>query len=88
MEITMENLIEKYGKEDAKFVIDGLEIMVQKLEDDGEACIDNFRVALKGDPSDEEEYENLVSEGCCGFYDDEIESPSGNTYMIGCNYGH
>ena len=88
MGITLHSLTEKYGKRDAKFVFDSLEIMVQKLEDDGENCIDNFRVALKGDPSDEDEYEKLVYEGCCGFYDDEIEAPSGNTYMIGCNFGH
>lgn len=86
MELTLDFLVERYGKEDALFIKEEIEKMVQKIEQTGEEEIFNYRVAMKDDPSEEEEYENLLSEGCSGFFDDEIESASGIIYKIGCNY--
>lgn len=87
MELTVDILIEKYGKDDALFIKEELERMIQSIEETGEECVFNCRVALKDDPIDEEEYEELLAEGGCSkFYDDEIESISGNVYKIGFNY--
>jgi hypothetical protein len=48
-------------------------------------CIDNYRVFSKNDT---DKYNEIQSQGCCGFYDSEITCGSGVTYLIGFNYGH
>lgn len=52
-------------------------------------CVDNNRIAIKGDDSSAAVYETQVMEGCCGSCDVEFgPSPSGLTYLYGFNYGH
>lgn len=36
----------------------------------------------------EDEYEDVRARGCCGSYDNEIITKSGNRYFYGFNYGH
>lgn len=54
----------------------------------GKDCIDNFRIAIKGDLRAEGYYQGVAENGCCGFYDEEISLNSGKIIMFGFNYGH
>jgi len=52
---------------------------------------DNFRVAVKGNKLEEDNYYKLSSEGCCGFEDVEVilkADDQNYTIMYGFNYGH
>ena len=52
-----------------------------------DGCIDNFRCCA-GD-SMSHLYREAHDGGCCGFYDTIVKnSATGNTFMIGFNYGH
>jgi hypothetical protein len=62
-------------------------------EDSGDfCCMDNYRVALKGDALQEKDYEKRIDQGCCGFYDEEIVVRKllffKRTFLVGFNYGH
>lgn len=85
MVITLEELVRRYNKEDGEFLYEMIQNMEYEIDD---PCIDNHRVALKDDEDELRQYEEIKSEGCCGFYDDEVEAPTGNVYLIGCNFGH
>ncbi len=52
-----------------------------------ESCVDNFRFAYKGDSKGMEVYNELIDQGCCGFFDQDI-IVNGQPAVIGCNYGH
>jgi hypothetical protein len=58
--------------------------MEQQIDD---PCVDNERFAFMDDKSAMDLYETFRSNGCCGFFDEEIEV-NGRRAMIGCNYGH
>jgi hypothetical protein len=50
---------------------------------------DNVRFARKGDTSEEALYREKKENGCCGFTDKTVTHPeTGETFLIGCNYGH
>lgn len=59
--------------------------MYSHLED--EHCVDNFRFAFKDDEKAVLKYNEAESEGCCGFFDQEV-LVGGRLAIIGCNYGH
>ena len=59
------------------------------IEDQELDCVDNERIALVGDMEQEAAYGETQAEGCCGFLDElYIDSETGMTFMVGCNYGH
>lgn len=63
-----------------------LEKMYYDIDD---PCIDNFRLAEVGNAKQCKEYEKQMKDGCCGFYDEAIQSPiTHKSYLYGCNYGH
>lgn len=56
---------------------------------EGESCVDNDRVALKGNTAQTRRYMRQKSAGCCGFCDVEAVCPiDGKTYLLGFNCGH
>jgi hypothetical protein len=50
--------------------------------------VDNIRWARKWDGGAAEAYEKARDGGCCGSYDTEVETESGDVWLLGCNYGH
>jgi len=50
-------------------------------------CLDNLRIATVSNEEEEYFYHKRKDNGCCGFWDDEIEI-DGVKLMIGWNYGH
>jgi len=50
-------------------------------------CADNYRFAFIDDHEAVNKYEEIQSNGCCGFFDSIIEI-NGRRAYIGCNYGH
>ncbi len=55
---------------------------------EGEDYIDNLRWAMLGDVAQMDAYNDAKGSGCCGFFDGEVTAPDGNTYAVGCNFGH
>ena len=49
---------------------------------------DNTRYAILGNQEQEQAYEDIRKEGCCGSCDVEIQLPDGSTLLFGFNYGH
>lgn len=49
-------------------------------------CCDNFRFSING--NNDKSYEQIRSNGCCGFYDDIILLNNGTKVKFGFNYGH
>lgn len=69
-------------------VADWADGRIQALAD-GELCVDNSRVALKGNTAQMRRYRRQKAAGCCGFCDVEEVCPvDGKTYLLGFNYGH
>ena len=50
------------------------------FESDDFEYVDNCRLAMNDDPS-EEAYDEARSEGCCGSFDTQWDGPSGATYL-------
>lgn len=61
------------------------QVWMDEMVDD--PCVDGGRLALLADEYAMDEYWKIHAEGCCGFFD-EVVLIKGETYMIGCNYGH
>jgi len=60
-----------------------------RTESDAYEYSDNVRVAQVGSMEQESKYDEAVSNGCCGFYDETESCPiDGKEYRIGFNYGH
>ena len=53
-----------------------------------EDFVDNLRWAMLGDIEQMDAYNEAVANGCCGSFDGEVTAPDGNTYLVGCNFGH
>ena len=49
-------------------------------------CIDNFRISVNS--KKDKEYRKIYDNGCCGFYDETMQTKNGNTIKFGFNYGH
>lgn len=62
--------------------------IMKELKDPEYYYIDNWRLALVGHAESEQAYNEKRKQGCCGFYDEELKTKSGNTYKVGFNYGH
>lgn len=52
-----------------------------------EDCVDNYRFAYEDDSASVTVYEQIMSEGCCGFFD-KLIMVAGRLATIGCNFGH
>lgn len=81
-------LVKSFGltnEHDIKFISNKFGKVYSKYD-----CIDNYRVCLSDKQMlKSDDYLNIVSNGCCGFYDKHIYNPlTGNYYFIGFNYGH
>jgi hypothetical protein len=68
--------------------IDKKEVIVTFISDllrVGDNCVDNWRIF----PANMiDEYNEVQITGCCGFYDSKYSCVSGNSYLLGFNYGH
>ena len=51
-------------------------------------CADNLRLARMGNDLEVGDYFRLKRDGCCGFFDIEIDVPGESTVLFGFNYGH
>ncbi len=71
---------------DLYWLRDQLEIVEKDLDDN----IDNWRLCKVTENGEMTiEYETIRDDGCCGFEDRLITSPkTGQSYWLGCNYGH
>jgi len=58
--------------------------MTQEVDD---PCVDNERFAYFDDPAAMQAYADQLKQGCCGFFDENIEV-NGRPAKIGCNFGH
>lgn len=52
-----------------------------------EEYIDNYRFAFQDEHWSMSAYSKALSEGCCGYFDEEI-MVNGRLATIGCNFGH
>jgi hypothetical protein len=66
-------------------IIDTINYEVAHYELD---CADNYRAYRHKDNLGFEDYRDTRNEGCCGFYDSDYVDDNGDTWTIGCNYGH
>lgn len=84
-----ETLGAKYGREEGLWLVQATAGFWAEAEDGEYECVDNHRLALVGEASDEAEYDEAARTGCCGSVDVELgPSPSGRTYRYGFNHGH
>lgn len=65
------------------------QLMDDAAREDDEVCnfTDNFRIARKDRPEEVKAYNAASARGCCGFFDDEIDTPDG-VILFGWNFGH
>lgn len=82
------HLVQRYipevSQQDLKWVCNQAANIYRNLND---PCIDNFRCCA-GD-SMNKVYKDAYDKGCCGFCDKVVKNPlTGNTFMVGFNYGH
>ncbi len=83
----MDTNTSKYGPVEAAWLDEQIKAFWARTEDDEFECTDSFRLARKGVPAEEQEYEEEIT--CCGKMDLEFgPSPEGHTYWYGFNYGH
>jgi len=62
-------------------------ILQYHIDKNGFDYADNFRVYKDNDYEGMMKYEERFENGCCGFFDMEIEIDN-EKWHIGCNYGH
>jgi hypothetical protein len=89
----LEDVEDKFGTDEAKWLSDQIEkFWVESENEDGRSaydCVDNYRLAIKGDQPSMNKFDEIDSRGCCGSANLEFgPSPNGQTYMYGFNYGH
>lgn len=61
----------------------------KQIEEYSHQCRDNCRFARADSNKEKRHYGRLKRGGCCGFFDERVKCPiDGNTYLVGCNYGH
>ena len=49
---------------------------------------DNHRAYRIDDDWLKPSYEAIERQGCCGSFETKVKLPAGDTWMVGCNYGH
>jgi hypothetical protein len=82
---TYVRLIEQgLSENEASYVVNKISNAIRQCGD--KDCCDNFRLSVDG--KNDENYNNAHSNGCCGFYDDEIILKSGTVVKFGFNFGH
>lgn len=64
-----------------------IDILEEHIEEQNLEYADNYRVARNNDSEALDEFEAQSMNGCCGSYETEVVI-DGETWMIGCNYGH
>jgi hypothetical protein len=63
--------------------------MSEMMNECGDVCVDNFRIAEVGNREEEEKYNKAYAKGCCGEIDKEVvHQPTTRIFKIGLNYGH
>jgi len=79
--------IKNLNDDDLKWLCNQMAKLYRKYRND---CVDNFRLCRSGhNNSKTSEYDFAYSHGCCGFSDELIVNPkTGNSFWIGCNFGH
>lgn len=74
------------SEHDLKFVCNKASEIYKSLDD---GCVDNFRISRVVDGDTSDEYDRAYRNGCCGSVDQIFTNPlTGNSFMIGFNYGH
>lgn len=68
--------------EDLEEVAVELMLMIDKIND---PCCDNYRIYPE---HMFDEFNDHARKGCCGSHDWTFITPSGNTYLMGFNFGH
>jgi len=68
-----------------KEIIDAIEC---EIDHNDLEYADNYRAYRHKDGHLEQEYYCRIDHGCCGFFDVEYIDFNGDTWTIGCNYGH
>ena len=63
------------------------EELAYQVARNGFECVDNHRYAKCTDFDAMQQYKRQQDSGCCGSYD-VLFRLVGETYTIGCNYGH
>lgn len=69
----------------SKDLVEVAERFSKYIDDIDDHCVDNYRVFPE---SMGNEYDSIKYQGCCGFADYTYTASSGNTYLMGFNYGH
>lgn len=82
---SLKRYFEKYNftEGEMQFITNKIRKAIRKTSDN---CIDNFRFSVNKD--NESNYELAVKNGCCGFYDSQIQLKRGDVIKFGFNYGH
>lgn len=63
--------------------------LVAMIDEQELDCVDNERIAMVDDLEQVVAYDAIRENGCCGSLDElYIDSETGMTFMVGCNYGH
>jgi hypothetical protein len=71
------------GTDDLQFMVNKAAALYQEIDD---PCTDNFRVSRLPESA---AYCEAVAGGCCGSVDQEWTNPlTGNSFVVGFNYGH
>ncbi len=82
----VDSILPNLDRRDRAFLCHKIAKMIKFVND---GCIDLYRIAKKGDKKSEAIYNETKSMGCCGYYDYEFTNKkTGNTFLVGCNYGH
>jgi len=68
-----------------KEIIEAINLEVGRNELD---YADNYRAYRHKDNHLYQEYMDCLNHGCCGYFDVECVDLNGDTWTIGCNYGH
>lgn len=58
------------------------------VEDGDMEYADNYRAYRHKDGLHQEDYDETYRHGCCGYFDTDFVDSHGDTWTIGCNYGH
>jgi len=77
--------IKGFTDSEKQYIVNSMSNHIRSVND---YCIDNFRLAIKGNLKQEKLYKKDYNSGCCGFYDCEINMKNGVVILFGFNYGH
>jgi len=75
------------SEDDRRFVANRAASIYRSVDD---GCVDNLRMSKVIDGAAiNPEYHKALDKGCCGFIDRVVTNPlTGNSFVIGFNFGH